>query len=136
MKETATYLFAAAGTIYFALGAIHWWYTFYTRRFNPEVPELMAQMKAISPRISKGTTVWKAWMGFNASHSTGAMFFGFVLVYLPTALDESAIFTTVTVINSLYYVWLARTYWFRIPLIGTAVAAAFVLIALLIQVFG
>lgn len=136
MNEIAAYLLALAGMIYFALGAIHLWYTFYTRKFYPADPGLIDQMKAIAPRISNGTTVWKAWMGFNASHSTGAMFFGFALIYLPTVLGESAIFIAVAFINSLYYVWLARTYWFRIPLMGTGLAASLVLLALVIQLLG
>jgi hypothetical protein len=32
--------------------------------------------------LTRQTTMWRAWIGFNASHSMGAVFFGLVYGYL------------------------------------------------------
>jgi hypothetical protein len=42
-------------------------------------------MSATAPVISRETTMWKAWIGFNASHSLGAILFGLVYGYLALA---------------------------------------------------
>jgi hypothetical protein len=35
-------------------------------------------MKSISPMLTRETTMWKAWIGFNASHSSGITFIGVI----------------------------------------------------------
>ncbi len=69
--------------------------------------------------------MWNAWIGFNGSHSTGAMFFGFVLIFgawIMPSLLESPIFLSVAMANTLFYVWLGVRYWFRTPLVGIVIA--------------
>ena len=39
----------------------------------------------MSPVITRETTMWKAWVGFNASHSFGAILFGTAYGYLSIA---------------------------------------------------
>ena len=41
-------------------------------------------MKQTSPVLTKDTTVWDAWVGFNASHSIGAMLVA--AFYIPLAV--------------------------------------------------
>lgn len=66
-------ILVAAGTaIILLLGFLHLAYTFFTRKFNPRDHELERDMGQVSPRISSQTTMWKAWIGINASHSLEA----------------------------------------------------------------
>jgi len=78
--------------------------------------------------------MWKAWVGFNASHSTGAIFFGFILTFAALAnlrlYANSEIIQGVTLINSFFYLWLGIRYWFRIPLTGIVLTTFLQLAAL------
>ena len=79
-------------------------------------------MERVSPVISEQTTMWKAWVGFNASHSMGAMLFGLVYGYLSVfetrLLFESAFLTTVGLVMLVGLFMLGRRYWFSIPFAG------------------
>ncbi|WP_455710250.1 LIC_13387 family protein [Pseudoalteromonas maricaloris] len=46
-------------------------YTFSTEKFNPYDISAAEAMKRTSPQLTKETTIWRAWIGFNASHSLG-----------------------------------------------------------------
>jgi hypothetical protein len=74
-------------------------------------------MKTSFPILTKEMTMWKAWISFNATHSTGAIFFGVVNFYLATnyfALLKSDHFFFLFGISTIgFYVWLAKKYWFR-----------------------
>src|SRR5262245_17683262 len=68
--------------ILFALGLLHLVYTFRGPKLTPRDPALRARMSEVSPVITKETTMWRAWVGFNASHSMGAMLFGLIYGFL------------------------------------------------------
>ena len=95
----ASLLVAASAFVILALGSIHLLYTFRGDRLHPRDPGLIAAMRAASPNLSRETTMWKTWIGFNASHSCGAMLFGLVYGYLaladPTALFGSRFLLTI-----------------------------------------
>lgn len=133
MTLPAQVLFAAAGAIYLILGGAHLLYTFRSRKFEPHDEALKEQLQKVTLRITRETTFWQAWIGFNASHSTGAMFFGFVLIasaWVPVSDGSYLMAVWVAAsIHSGYYTWLARTYWFRVPFAGTALASILILAA-------
>ena len=115
----------SAGLI-FILGAVHLLYTFRGRRLFPRDAELQASMNSVSPKISDQTTMWRAWVGFNASHSMGAILFGLIYGYL-------AVFEVDLLFGSIYLltigiamlgglVLLAQRYWFAAPLAGISVS--------------
>lgn len=112
--------------IFVLLGTLHLYYTFFTSKLDPWDDNVIDQMKGTNPRLSKETTVWKAWIGFNASHSAGAIFFGLVnsmLAYKNFAvIDESFALSFLTIITSVFYLWLAKAYWFSVPFVGILVA--------------
>lgn len=120
-------LFASA-TIIFVLGTVHLVYTFRSDKFMPRDRALVAQMQGIAPVISRDTTMWKAWIGFNASHSLGAMLFGLVYGYLSVShfplLRQDVFLWMVGGLFLAGMLLLARRYWFRIPLAGIALATA------------
>jgi hypothetical protein len=78
-------LMVASAAVIFLLGALHLTYTFSGSKLHPRDAELRARLEQVSPLISRQTTMWKAWIGFNASHSYGALLFGAVYGYLALA---------------------------------------------------
>jgi hypothetical protein len=77
-----------SASIVFAFGAIHLVYTFRGPALTPSDPALQAGMNQISPVITKETTMWRCWMGFNASHSMGLILFGLVFGYLAVVHNQ------------------------------------------------
>ncbi|MFA6443760.1 MAG: hypothetical protein WCV99_15595, partial [Sterolibacterium sp.] len=70
-----------------------------------------------------GTTMWRAWVGFNFSHSLGVIMFSFACVAAGLSLDSLALPKTALLLPvaiGLVYLWLAIRYWFRGPAIGIA----------------
>ena len=115
------------------LGAIHLFYTFFSNKFDVRDPAVCAAMKATSPVLSRHTTMWSAWIGFNASHGLGVVLFAAIYLVLALGhmhvLRESATLTWLPVAGSAAYLALAKRYWFRSPLVGVAIAMACFLIA-------
>ncbi len=77
-------LIAASAGIALVTGAAHLHGTFFGADLKPADPGLEAQMRAVPLRISRQTTVWKVWIGFNAILSLGLMLFGLAYGYLAT----------------------------------------------------
>jgi hypothetical protein len=67
--------------------------------------------------------MWRAWVGFNFSHSLGAVMFGFGCIVIGLSLGSLALpkaALLVPVVIGAVYFWLAVRYWFRVPAIGIA----------------
>jgi len=124
---TPSVLVAASAAIPLALGIAHLVYTFLVPKLGPRDPALEARMKEVSPVITRQTTMWKAWVGFNASHSFSAILFGAVYGYLalvqPAVLFHSAFLAILGGLFLLVYLVLARRDWFRTPLRWLVVAS-------------
>ena len=78
-------LIVAGALIFGLLGTVHLAYTLFTGMFSPRDATTEAAMKLTHPRLTRRTTLWKAWVGFNASHSLGLITFGLVYGYLALA---------------------------------------------------
>jgi hypothetical protein len=89
----ATILMLISSLIVLILGIIHFIYTFWGRKLTPRDPNLQSTMNKIAPVISTETTMWKAWVGFNASHSFGLILYGSVYSYL--AIYKQVLFQSV-----------------------------------------
>jgi hypothetical protein len=115
----APFLIVASAAIVLALGILHLIYTFRGPMLRPRDPGLEARMQEVSPGITRQTTMWKAWIGFNASHSAGAILFGAIYGYLALAhaefLFESKYLCAVGALMLASYLALGRFYWFSIP---------------------
>lgn len=72
-------------SVIFALGLIHLAYTFWGTKLTPRDPAVQARMIQVSPIITKETSMWRVWVGVNASHSMGLILFGLVFGYLAVA---------------------------------------------------
>ena len=130
------FLWILGSSIFIILGAIHLFYTFFTRKFYSRNEVLNSDMRSHSPILTRATSIWKAWIGFNASHSTGAIFIGvmnvFMAYYYFDSLVNTLFFFGFNIITVLFYLWLAKTYWFKIPFIGILITLiCFVLSAIL-----
>lgn len=120
MNTIASLLVAATAAIMLLLGLIHLVYTFSGPNLLPRDGELHTRMQEVSPVITRQTTMWKAWIGFNASHSFGLLLFGAVYGYLSLARGEflfhSVFLLGLGLILLFGYLFLARKYFFRLPL--------------------
>jgi hypothetical protein len=135
MSTIAPWLVAASAAIVLLLGFVHLLYTFYGPKLLPRDPELQARMQQVSPVITRQTTMWKAWVGFNASHSFGLILFGAVYGYLALVysdfLFQSVFLLALGLILLFGYVFLAKRYFFRIPLRGVLLATFLYALALI-----
>lgn len=119
-------LISASAAIMLILGTIHLVYTFATDRLLPRDASVIEQMKRVSPIISEETTIWKAWIGFNASHSLGAILFGVMYGYLAIfqfqVLQQSRFLLAIGAVFLAGFLVLVYCFWFKIPLAGIAVS--------------
>ncbi len=124
----AVYLWIAGSLVMLLLGSIHLLYTFFSGKFLPATPALYHQMRDTPMLLTKRTTIWKAWVGFNASHSIGVMYFGLINIFLVAGyfdlLQASHFFYSLNIGVVAFYLWLARRYWFRVPFMGVAITLA------------
>jgi hypothetical protein len=122
----AQILVAISALIIMALGLVHLAYTYSGDKLHPRDRDLLARLQTTSPVISRQTSMWKAWMGFNASHSMGAMSFGAVFAYLalqqPMLLFHSYFLGITGLLVLGAYVAMAKMYWFIRPLQGISLA--------------
>ncbi len=76
--------------------------------------------------LARQTTIWRAWIGFNASHSFGAILFGLIYGFLALAhanlLLRSTFLLSLGFLLLAGYVTLAWYYWFSIPFRGIVLA--------------
>lgn len=125
---SAQQLMAASALVILALGSIHLLYTFRGNKLYPRDTHLERQMHVVAPVLTRRTTMWDAWIGFNASHSLGAMFFGMTYAYLALAHAELLFHSTYLLVLGLgllvAYLFLAKTYWFFVPLVGVSLSLA------------
>lgn len=131
----AQYLVAASALVIFALGALHLLCTFAGSSLQPRDEALMARMHEISPNITRETSMWQAWVGFNASHSLGALLFGSVYGYLALVhgplLFASTYLLSVGLLLLCGYAFLGKRYWFSVPYRGILLATALYVAALI-----
>jgi hypothetical protein len=122
VNRLAPYLLTGSAAILLVLGLLHLLYTFRGPKLFPRDAELRERMSSISPVITRETTMWKAWVGFNASHSFGAILFGLVYGYLallhPAFLFRSVFLLVVGLVLLAGYTFLGVRYWFSVPFRG------------------
>jgi hypothetical protein len=134
LNALAPYLLAGSAAIPLVLGALHLIYTFRGPKLLPRDAALQQRMSEITPVITREMSMWKAWIGFNASHSFGAIQFGVVYGYLslahPSFLFGSAFLLVFGLVLLLGYTFIAKRYWFSIPFRGILVSLLLYVLAL------
>jgi hypothetical protein len=124
----AKILMVLSASIIFTLGVVHFAYTFWGPKLTPCDPTLEVSMSQVSPVITKETTMWRAWMGFNASHSMGLILFGLVFGFLALAhgqlLFRSPFLLLVGLAMLGGLVVLCKAYFFSVPLTAVCISLA------------
>jgi hypothetical protein len=86
MNTLASTLMAGSAGIILTLGLLHLFYTFRGRKLHPRDDALKERMKEVSPFITRETTMWKTWIGFNASQQVHRIADGVTI--LPAVFDR------------------------------------------------
>ncbi|MCF2910069.1 hypothetical protein L1285_17280 [Pseudoalteromonas sp. DL2-H2.2] len=121
-------LFITGASIFGLLGLLHLIYTFFSKKFDPYNLAVKEAMLNTSPRITKQTNMWQAWVGFNASHSLGAIFFA--AFFIPLCINHfdvvagSLWFSILPSVVGVSYLLLAKKDWFKVPFTGILVSSA------------
>jgi hypothetical protein len=93
----------------------------------PRDPSLQISMSLTTPVITKETTMWRCWVGFNATHSIGLILFGLVFGYLalaqPRVVFESWFLLTTGMATLAALAVLCRMHFFNAPLLGISIAS-------------
>jgi len=132
----AQLLITASMAIVLVLGVAHLVFTFRGPKLTPRDAALQKRMEQVSPVITSQTTMWRCWIGFNASHSQGLISFGLIYAYLalarPDVLLQSPFLLALGLVLIVAYLLLARAYWFSIPFTGVAISLIFYLAGLVV----
>jgi hypothetical protein len=124
----ARILMVFSASIVLTLGVLHLVYTFWGPSLTPRDPALQISMSQSSPIMTNETTMWRCWVGFNASHSLGLILFGLVFGYLALAhgqlLFRSPFLLVVGLAMLGGFVVLCRVYFFSWPLTGISISLA------------
>jgi hypothetical protein len=133
-------LMLGAAIIIGLLGAVHLLYTFRGPKLLPRNPAVVHAMQGSALVLTKETSVWRAWLGFNASHGLGAVLFALVFGHLalqaPVLLFGSPFLQALALLVLTAWLALAWRYWFRIPFAGIALAFLLTLAAVLVAALG
>lgn len=131
-------LLILGGGVFGVLGALHAIYTVLDlrnpRRLVPADPSVAQAMANSAVRLSGGgMDMWRAWIGFNFTHSIGVLLFAALAIWAGARINRlpGGIMPALTLIGCVYLVVAVR-YFYRSPAIGIAIgtgcfAAAWVL---------
>ena len=124
----ARILMVFSASIVFTLGVLHLVSTFWGSSLTPRDPALQISMSQSSPVMTNETTIWRCWVGFNASHSMGLILFGLFFGYLALAhgqlLFRSPFLLVVGLAMLVGFVVLCKFYFFSWPLKGISISLA------------
>jgi len=129
---------AASAAVVLLLGLVHLLYTFRGDQLHPRDPELTAKMMTVSPVITRESTMWRVWIGFNATHSFGLILFGALFGYL--AIRHSAFLFHSWFLLALGFALLvgyaavAKLYFFTSPFRGVVLATVLYVIGIVFNV--
>ena len=133
----ARILMVLSASIIFTLGVVHLVYTFWGPMLTPRDSALQIRMSQISPVITKETTMWRCWVGFNASHSLGLILFGLVFGFLALAhgqlLFQSPFLLVVGLAMLGGFVVLGKVYWFSAPFTGICISLACCVVSIVLS---
>ncbi len=89
---------------------------------TPRDPALGAAMAGSGLLLTSRTDVWRCWVGFNLSHSLGAVLFGGFVLLIGWSEAGYAIVAPIAIpfatLVAAAYLAIGLKYWFRTPVIG------------------
>jgi hypothetical protein len=120
-------LLLAACAILLLFGLLHLLYTYSGNKLRPRDLALESHMRDTHMHITRQTTVWRAWIGFNASHSLGLIlfgsFYGWLALCHPEILFHARFPGLLGAAVLASYLVMAWKYWFSVPLLGVTIAS-------------
>ncbi len=143
-SELGRYLYLAGALPFLMLGTAHALATprapADAKGLSPFDPQLAEAMTRSTLRLTRRTDMWRAWVGFNLSHSLGVVVFAaFVFVTgrsAPVFAAEAHIGIPFAFVVAAAYLWLAQRYWFRTPFIGCLLAVVLFLASWITRMMG
>jgi hypothetical protein len=122
----ARILMTGSAGVLLALGIVHLVYTFRGPKLTPRDPSVQQRMQQVSPVLTSETTMWKAWIGFNASHSLALILFGLIYGYLALSNSKFLFGSPILLVIGFGMLFglltLARLYWFSAPFWGVCLS--------------
>jgi hypothetical protein len=131
-SEPSRYLFLAGSLPYLLLGTAHALATPLRpadrKGLAPSDPQLPEAMARTPLRLTRRTDMWRAWIGFNFSHSLGLLVLGALILLIGRSeaafRAQASLFVPFALLASVAYLLLATKYWFRTPIIACALSLA------------
>lgn len=144
MNELSRYVFLAGSAPYIVLGVAHAFATPSNpdrpKGLSPRDPQLGEAMAKTALVLTRRTDMWKAWVGFNLSHSLGVVLFGVFVVLVgrsELAFEmDGPVFLPLAVLVSTGYLALAARFWFRTPIIGCALSVFLFCLSWILRLLG
>jgi len=130
VAELSRYLFLLGGLPFLFLGIAHALATPLTpeesKGLSPQDPEYRLGMVAQTVLLTRRTNLWLTWVGFNLSHSLGAVLFGVVVLLVGRSHASFAAnwtaFVPFAIAVSAAYLAIGLRYWFRTPIVGILIS--------------
>jgi len=133
----ARILMVLSSSILLTLGIMHLSLMFGGTGLTPRDPALQASMSTTSPVLTDETTMWRCWMGFNATHSMALILFGLMYGYLALAhsqlLFRSPFLLFVGFATLACLLVLCKLYFFRSPLLGVSASLLFYVVSVAVS---
>ncbi|MEC9345840.1 MAG: hypothetical protein VYB54_06410 [Pseudomonadota bacterium] len=130
MDTPESWLLAFGGLVFALLGIVHALFTAQDAvrpsRIVPWDAAVTAAMQGATLKLTRQTTVWKAWIGFNFSHALGLVLFGAGCIggAVATASVSTAAVALAASAVAVLYLILAVRYFFSTPRNGVILALA------------
>jgi len=123
--------------IFLFLGTLHGLLTFrdlgHPRAFTPRDAGLRTAMQQSTIALHPKINLWRAWLGFNLSHSLGIVMFGGAFLYLgifyPSLFSQSLLLQLCSIAISAAYLAMSLKFWFSKPAIGSGISMACFILA-------
>jgi hypothetical protein len=130
MPELSRYIFLIGALPFVVLGMAHAFATprapTQSKGLSPRDPALREAMTKDTVLLTRRTTLWLGWVGFNLSHSLGAVLFGAVVLLMGRSQAsfraQAGVFLAFAIVVSGLYLLLGLRYWFRTPIVGIALS--------------
>jgi len=130
----ARILMVFSASIVLTLGVLHLVSTFWGPGLTPRDHALQISMSQSSPVMTNETTMWRVWVGINASHSMGLILFGLIYGYLALAHDQvlfrSPFLLLVGLVMLACLIVVCRLYFFSYPLKGISISFVFYVVSI------
>jgi hypothetical protein len=144
LSELGRYLFLAGALPFVVLGLAHALATPLAstdrKGLSPADPALAEAMTRARLLLTGRTDLWRCWVGFNLSHSLGAVAFGAFVLAVGRSAESYAAQATVcaplAVLVSGAFLAIGLRCWFRTPIAGCAIAFACFALSWMVRIAG